>query len=1261
MATLKDLFVLGVTNFVGNVIATGTIKSEGGFIGNLTGNVTGNSTTATTATKVANSSVIKFDAGATEGTDLYTFNGSAAKTIDIKAGTNISLTKTAGTITIANTYTYTHPTTAGNKHIPSGGSSGQFLGWESAGTAKWVDNPNTTYTYFLANTGGTTKATSNVTNPYLILRDDSSNQEIRLVGSTNISVIGENNASTFSFISNTLTNQDLDNYKTLGFHYAGGNNTVTNKPSGIDAFGLSVYQTAGGWFTQEIIEANTNSGRRWQRYCNGSNWTAWIPLPTFTTTPTSGQVVITDGTTGGIKSSGYTIATSVPANAKFTDTDTKVTQNNITNNITANDNYRVLLSYGANDTNETNTVNKSGNLFFNPVSSMLYIKGSNDVSTIIGTSDIDIGTSSNYAQLTMKDFAIHAINDSYHGLVSPFLSIRPNDSNNYLIRIIRNARLHMDTQKSIGNIILIDSSLRLSNTVKTEDNFTNLIQFTIDNQDIYLGNNKSGNGPNYLRMSHSHVYLHSDNITSIKGFHTTLIGADRLRDHGSKSLLYATFTSQLTLTGRNINVITDGHYDIDSHEMHIYNGSKMEISANTFYLDTRSDSHINTNGTINMSSFKTVIDAGYIRLVTNGDFNSSSGFFIGDGYKSTNGIYLNKDSISLRSKISLLRIRSDISIETNKFKIYSTPRHTAHTLNHYDYEQISFYIDANIASMVLSKHAMSRQFIPAVHNQQETSILYTSTISGNSSIAVGDNINVTGDNSIGIGYGSYNRTFEEPNIVPNGVITKITDRAQMTPRTDTMYNYCEFVIPISDEDISYLSNRFGNTSFYILIVNEDIYPDSLVGEQDINKLYNYCKYCRAIIYNNALRIIKVRMNISGGRYNPYKLLNEATNLSIDEVTNLKIWTTPDEFLVRGNNSMGIGENILAKYNDQLVIGKNNVAEDEAFIIGNGSDINSRKNIFTVSRRGTVVAVESITLYGTGYPKGLVFNDGNNETTEGYIRFYSESRPSILYPELEGIPVYAIGKNGQSIHTSNIRVAGGTYVNILDATISSFELNVTNNYFTFANGATIYIKTPSSLTGLSNTPSLKYNSTSEYNDTIDTITSKPIYYKGSQLNTNNTPLLPNTIYELVYDGTNWNIINYIEPVKVEQPTYTFTKNITFNSTEWVDTGINNMSLIQSGSYIIQVSNVNIDSSFNPVIFTGVMSWASSWVAPTNNDDVCEIPLYQSVNDITGNMRSIYLRLIQSKTDSPSYTKLQIALNFTNTSTVNNVTFKFRRLM
>ena len=48
-----------------------------------------------------NSEIIKFDSGTTEGTDLYSFNGSSAKTIDIKAGTNVTLTKEAGSITIS--------------------------------------------------------------------------------------------------------------------------------------------------------------------------------------------------------------------------------------------------------------------------------------------------------------------------------------------------------------------------------------------------------------------------------------------------------------------------------------------------------------------------------------------------------------------------------------------------------------------------------------------------------------------------------------------------------------------------------------------------------------------------------------------------------------------------------------------------------------------------------------------------------------------------------------------------------------------------------------------------------------------------------------------------------------------------------------------------------------------------------------------------------------------------------------------------------
>lgn len=44
--------------------------------------------------------------------------------------------KLAGIAAGANNYS--HPTSSGNKHIPSGGASGQILRWAADGTAQWV-------------------------------------------------------------------------------------------------------------------------------------------------------------------------------------------------------------------------------------------------------------------------------------------------------------------------------------------------------------------------------------------------------------------------------------------------------------------------------------------------------------------------------------------------------------------------------------------------------------------------------------------------------------------------------------------------------------------------------------------------------------------------------------------------------------------------------------------------------------------------------------------------------------------------------------------------------------------------------------------------------------------------------------------------------------------------------------------------------------------------------------------------------------------
>lgn len=47
-----------------------------------------------------------------------------------------------------NANNYIHPTTSGNKHIPAGGSSGQFLKWSADGTAVWANDNDTTYSPF---------------------------------------------------------------------------------------------------------------------------------------------------------------------------------------------------------------------------------------------------------------------------------------------------------------------------------------------------------------------------------------------------------------------------------------------------------------------------------------------------------------------------------------------------------------------------------------------------------------------------------------------------------------------------------------------------------------------------------------------------------------------------------------------------------------------------------------------------------------------------------------------------------------------------------------------------------------------------------------------------------------------------------------------------------------------------------------------------------------------------------------------------------
>lgn len=116
-----------------------------------------------------------------------------------------------------------------------------------------------------------------------------------------------------------LTNEDLDDIKTPGFYYAIGNNNVVNKPSIVNPFSLRIYRAAHALFLQELRDSY-NQEVIFTRHFYIDSWSPWKYLPsTFVNNPVDNQV-LTANSQGQLKSSGFTIAKSVPSDAKFTDT-----------------------------------------------------------------------------------------------------------------------------------------------------------------------------------------------------------------------------------------------------------------------------------------------------------------------------------------------------------------------------------------------------------------------------------------------------------------------------------------------------------------------------------------------------------------------------------------------------------------------------------------------------------------------------------------------------------------------------------------------------------------------------------------------------------------------------------------------------------------------------------------------------------------------------------------------------------------------------
>ena len=134
------------------------------------GNITTDGKITATGVALANGDSLVFidsdDSSKIKKTSI-TFDGSTATKALTQKGTfetftNVTSSSTNGHININGTDTtvYTHPTTAGNKHIPSGGSSGQILGWSSDGTATWINNSSAAHGQGYASSSGSASSST---------------------------------------------------------------------------------------------------------------------------------------------------------------------------------------------------------------------------------------------------------------------------------------------------------------------------------------------------------------------------------------------------------------------------------------------------------------------------------------------------------------------------------------------------------------------------------------------------------------------------------------------------------------------------------------------------------------------------------------------------------------------------------------------------------------------------------------------------------------------------------------------------------------------------------------------------------------------------------------------------------------------------------------------------------------------------------------------------------------------------------------------
>ena len=255
-------------NFLDGVTSNIQTQLNGKASSSHTHNYAGSSSAGGAANSVKSSLIVKLNGGTKEGTNMFTFNGGAAKTINITPSSIGAAAASHGT------------------HVSYSTSAPLAAGAASAGSASTVarsDHRHPLQTTVSGNAGSATKLATART---ISLSGDATGS-VAFNGTANVSIPVSVKNHTYTDIP---SNSNLNSYTDPGWYRCSANataKTVSNSPTD-NAFVMIVNTHAGT--NQIVIEYMTSAFHIWTRNYYSNTWGSWAEIYTTIQKPTASEI-----------------------------------------------------------------------------------------------------------------------------------------------------------------------------------------------------------------------------------------------------------------------------------------------------------------------------------------------------------------------------------------------------------------------------------------------------------------------------------------------------------------------------------------------------------------------------------------------------------------------------------------------------------------------------------------------------------------------------------------------------------------------------------------------------------------------------------------------------------------------------------------------------------------------------------------------------------------------------------------------------------